>query len=104
MLKNHGVLFAARVLLTCLAVIDCFILANVGLRFVIGGPRGVTGYYEHIALEGVNVFAIDPSQARQMVIRSTIHILIMYCILAGGTTLLFWAVRRLKAGRVAGQS
>jgi hypothetical protein len=101
MTKKRAMLFVARVLLACLVVVDCFILLNVGIRFVVGGPRGVTGYYEHIALEGVNVFAIDPAQARQMVIRSTLHILIVYGALAVATILLSWAVRRLKGGSPA---
>jgi len=91
------VLLAARLLRAGLLAVDCLILANVGLRFVIGGPRGVTGYFEHIALEGVNVFAIKPSQARQLVVRSTVQILAVYGMLAAATLIAVWAVRRLRA-------
>jgi hypothetical protein len=97
MSRDSIVLFVSRVLLASLGVVDLLILANVGLRLVIGGPRGVTGYYEHIALEGVNVYAIDPSEARRMVIHSMVYILIVYGILAMATMVMLRAVRRLEA-------
>jgi hypothetical protein len=98
---NLIALWVVRLLLIVTLLVDGFVVANVVGRFAMSGASGVVGYYEHIALTGVDVVRTPQAELRRMVWDSTIRILWGYALLAGFTVALFWGHSKLKRRRSA---
>jgi hypothetical protein len=88
--------WAVRLLLLSAVVWDALIVVNVVGRLVLYGSHDVVGYYQHMALVGVDLLCTPEAEIHRLVRRCVIRSLAEYAAFFGVTGLLIWAHVRLK--------
>ena len=82
--------WALRIVLACVVAMDLLLAADLLAKFATSGLPGLKGYFQHIALTGVDITRIPPAEVDRIVKNSTLRICGSYILLLLITAALFW--------------
>jgi hypothetical protein len=94
------------VALVCVLGLDSLLFGDVLVKFATSGYSGLVGYFQHMALTGVDITMIPPAEVDRIVKDATLRLLADYVALLLITGALFWTYRKLgkKLHSMRGQS
>lgn len=94
-----------RLGLFCVLAVDTLIAANLLVILVTSGPSGLKGYFQHMALTGVDITRTRPSELEQILRASMRQFAVESALLGLITVALFllhrWLGRRRESVRKA---